>query len=59
MDRAEKLENATNPMAGSGMQKARNLRAEETVEVVRDHEGGTGVDVWQRRPEGANQLRLV
>jgi hypothetical protein len=26
--------NATDPMTGSGMQQARNLRAEETVEVV-------------------------
>jgi hypothetical protein len=27
-------------MTGSGMQQARDLRAEETVEVVRNHEGG-------------------
>jgi hypothetical protein len=33
--------NAANPMTGSGMQQARNLRAEETVEVVRNHEDGT------------------
>jgi hypothetical protein len=26
--------NAANPMTGSGMQQARDLRAEETVEVV-------------------------
>jgi hypothetical protein len=28
-------------MTGSGMQQARDLRAEETVEVVRNHEDGT------------------
>jgi len=33
--------NAANPMTGSGMQQARDLRAEETVEVVRNHEDGT------------------
>jgi hypothetical protein len=26
--------------------------AEETVAVVQNHEGGTGVDEWHRRPEG-------
>jgi hypothetical protein len=30
-------------MTGSGMQQARDLRAEETVEVVRNHEDGTGL----------------
>jgi len=30
-------------MAGSGMQQARDLRAEETVEVVRNHEDGTRI----------------
>jgi hypothetical protein len=34
--------NATNPRTGSGMQQARDLRAEETVEVVQNHEDGTG-----------------
>jgi len=29
-------------MTGSGMQQARDLRAEETIEVVRNHEDGTG-----------------
>jgi len=33
--------NAANPRIGSGMQQARNLRAEKTVEVVRNHEDGT------------------
>jgi hypothetical protein len=33
--------NTTNPRIGSGMQQARILRAEETVEVVRNHEDGT------------------
>jgi hypothetical protein len=30
-------------MTGSGMQQARDLRAEETIEVVQNHEGGTGL----------------
>jgi hypothetical protein len=34
--------NAANPRTGSGMQQARDLRAEETVEVVQNHEDGTG-----------------
>jgi len=38
--------NATNPRTGSGMQQARDLRAEETVEVVRNHEDGTGFRRW-------------
>jgi len=38
--------NAANPMTGSGMQQARTLRAEETVEVVRNHEDGTGFGRW-------------
>ena len=33
--------NTANLMIGSGMQQARILRAEETVEVVRDHADGT------------------
>jgi len=38
--------NATNPMTGSGMQQARDLRAEEPVEVVRNHADGTGFRGW-------------
>jgi hypothetical protein len=30
-------------MTGSGMQQARDLRAEETIAVVQNHEGGTGL----------------
>jgi hypothetical protein len=30
-----------NPRIGSGMQQARDLRAEEAVEVVQNHEDGT------------------
>jgi hypothetical protein len=33
-DREPGSGNTTNPMTGSGMQQARDLRAEETVEVV-------------------------
>jgi len=40
------------------MQQARDRRAEETVAVVRDHEDGTGVDGWHRRPDGTNQERF-
>jgi hypothetical protein len=32
--------NAANPRIGSGMQQARDLRGRQTVEVVRNHEGG-------------------
>jgi hypothetical protein len=45
--------NAANPTTGSGMQQARELRAEKTVEVVQNHEGGTRLDGWCRRPEGS------
>lgn len=30
---------------------------EKAVEVVQDHEGGTGVGGWHRRPEGEHQRR--
>jgi len=33
--------NETNPRVGSGMQQARELDAEQAVEVVRNHEDGT------------------
>jgi hypothetical protein len=33
--------NAANPRIGSGMQQARDSEAEETVEVVQNHEDGT------------------
>jgi hypothetical protein len=33
--------NAVNPRIGSGMQQARKVEEEQTVEVVRDHAGGT------------------
>jgi len=33
--------NAVNPRIGSGMQQARTVEEEQTVEVVRNHEGGT------------------
>jgi len=35
--------NTTDLMTGSGMQQARDLRAEETIEVVQNHEDGTGL----------------
>jgi hypothetical protein len=33
--------NTANLMTGSGMQQARDLRAEETIEVVKNHGDGT------------------
>jgi hypothetical protein len=43
--------NAANPRIGSGMQQARVSRAEETVEVVRNHEDGTRRSRWFLEPE--------
>jgi hypothetical protein len=43
--------NAPNLIAGSGVQQTRNPSAEETAEVARNHEGGTGLDGWYRRAE--------
>jgi hypothetical protein len=42
--------NGVNPMADSALQQSRGVRKEETVEVVRNHEGGT-------RGEMASRLR--
>lgn len=41
------------PRVGSGMQQAHKDPPEKTVEVVRNHEGGTRPVVWQRRAEGS------
>jgi hypothetical protein len=49
--------NAANPMTGSGMQQARDLRAEETVEVVRNHEDGTGFRGWLLETEARSDAR--
>ena len=49
--------NAANPMTGSGMQQARDLRAEETVEVVRNHEDGTGSRGWLLGTEARSDAR--
>jgi hypothetical protein len=51
--------NATNPRTGSGMQQARDLRAEETVEVVRNHEGGTGFRGWLPRDRSTGREARV
>jgi hypothetical protein len=45
--------NASNLTAGSGVQQTRSPSAEETVEVVRNHEGGTGPGGWTRQAEGS------
>jgi hypothetical protein len=45
--------NAANLMAGSGVQQTRGPDAEKAVEVVRNHEDGTGVGAWNPRPEAA------
>jgi hypothetical protein len=42
--------NAANPRAGSRVQQTCSGRAEQTVEVVRDHEGGTSMAVGTVRP---------
>jgi hypothetical protein len=44
------------PLSGCGVQQTRDLRAEETVEVGRNHEGGTGFDGWN--PSDRWGLRL-
>jgi hypothetical protein len=44
--RAHGAGNATDPRVGSGMQQAREPRAEEAVEVVRNHEDGTRSGRW-------------
>jgi hypothetical protein len=46
-------------MTGSGMQQARDLRAEETVEVVRNHEGGTGFRGWFPRDRSTGRKARV
>jgi len=40
------------PGPAAGCNKPAALCAEKTVEVVRNHEGGTWLDGWCRRPEG-------
>ena len=44
-------------MTGSGMQQARDLRAEETVEVVRNHEDGTRFRGWLLGTEARSDAR--
>lgn len=41
------------PLVGSEMQQARGHRAEQAVEMVRNHVGGTGGSLWQGSPEGS------
>jgi hypothetical protein len=41
------------PQAGSGVQQTRRADAEQAVEVVRNHEGGTRIDGLHRRTEGS------
>jgi hypothetical protein len=47
--------NAANPRVGSGMQQARDCRAEKPVEVVQNHEDGTGSPSWLRGAEGESK----
>jgi hypothetical protein len=50
--------NAANPQIGSRMQQACDRRAEKTVEVVRNHEGGTGLSrLAPRRPKSDRKVR--
>jgi hypothetical protein len=44
------------PQVGSGMQQARDLRAEEPVEVVRNHEDGTGFRGWHLGTEAHGNM---
>jgi hypothetical protein len=44
-------------MTGSGMQQARDLRAEETVEVVRNHADGTRFRRWLFGTEARSDAR--
>ena len=44
--------NAANPRVGSGMQQARDLRAEEAVEAVRNREDGTRLERGSSGPKG-------
>jgi hypothetical protein len=52
-----------NPRIGSGLQHGRRVAEEETVEVVRNHEGGTrmgtGIPIPKGRRDGAGTLRTV
>jgi hypothetical protein len=41
------------PSTGCGVQQTRNSHAEKTVEVVRNHEGGTRTGTWRRRSDGS------
>lgn len=43
--------NAVNPRIGSGTQQGREVTEEQTVEVVRNHEGGTGLPRWHSEAE--------
>jgi hypothetical protein len=49
--------NATDPIAGSGAQQTRSTDTEQAVEVVRNHEGGTGFDGSHHRTEGSASFR--
>jgi hypothetical protein len=43
------------PRPAAGCNKPANFSAEKTVEVVRNHAGGTRQDGWCRRPEGSDR----
>jgi hypothetical protein len=47
--------NATNPKVGSRMQQACDRRAEKTVEVVQNHEDGTGLSRWHLGSRSADR----
>jgi hypothetical protein len=46
------------PKIGSGMQQARDSRAEQTVVVVQNHKGGTGSSSWYLGAEARRQRRV-
>lgn len=46
------------PLAGCEVQQTHGLLAEEAVEVVGNHVGGTGLPVWKPAAEARSQDRV-
>jgi hypothetical protein len=57
-ERERVARNAMNPKAGSGAQQTRNPCAEQAVEVVRNHEGGTRSVGGTTSPKGGVSRRM-
>lgn len=54
----QEMETRRTPRPVSGCNKPEDLTAEKTVEVVRNHKDGTGLDGWPRLAEGTRQRVL-